>query len=101
MECSEHSEDSSTLRLELSGRMTFNDHHEMKRITRLMVSERKTRVIVDLSSLQFIDSAAIGMLLIIAEAVREIGGTMLLENAQGQVARVLAVTKIYELMPHR
>lgn len=100
MECGEFIQEGSAVRLRLSGRMTFNDHATMKRVTRSLIAERKDRVVIDLSVLDYVDSAAIGMLLIIAESVRSIGGTMVLENAQGQVARVLSVTKIYELIPN-
>ena len=100
MECGEFIEEGSAVLLRLSGRMTFNDRATMKRVTKSLIAERKSRVVIDLSVLDYVDSAAIGMLLIIAETLRSTGGTMALENAQGQVARVLSVTKIYELIPN-
>ena len=100
MECGEFLEEGNAVRLRLSGRMTFNDHAAMKRVTRALVAERKSHVVIDLSVLDYVDSAGVGMLLIIAEALRGTGGTMTLENARGQVARVFTVTKIYELIPN-
>ena len=86
------------LALRIAGRMTFNDHIEMKRITRDAVAEGRKAVMIDLSDLEFIDSAAIGMLLILKEEVHKIGGTMSLENPRGRVAKVFAAAKIGELI---
>jgi len=102
MECREQIVGDSVMRVLLSGRMTFNDHIEMKRITRYVIAERMRHVFVDLSDLNFIDSAAIGMFLILNDELRGVHGTMILEKPQGQVARVLSVAKIHDLiaMPH-
>ncbi|MEI8396702.1 MAG: STAS domain-containing protein [Rhodospirillaceae bacterium] len=96
MKCSETIETGSAMRLRFSERMTFNDHVEMKRISRYVGSNRVARVNIDLSALSFIDSAGLGMLLILGETLRESGGTMVLESPQGQVARVFAATKFLQ-----
>lgn len=89
-----------TLHVSLSGRMTFNDHKEMRRITRFVVDARIHEVIFDLSSLDLIDSAAIGMLLIVSAELQNIGGSARLENAKGQVERILKVAKVHELISY-
>ncbi len=98
MECYERVENVNSLRLQLSGRMTFSDHAVMKRITQYVIAERMSKVIVDLSRLSFIDSAALGMFLILHEEMKKIKGAMVVEGASGQVARIFAVGEINELI---
>ena len=84
--------------ISLAGRMTFNDHKLMKSLTRQVVSNGNRLVTFDLSKLMFVDSAGIGMLLIISEELRKIGGRIFLNQAQGQVKRVLMVANIYDIV---
>ncbi len=53
---------------------------------------------IDISGLTFIDSAAIGMMLILNEEVRKIGGRVSLSNPKGQVNRVLTATQLDKLI---
>jgi len=86
-------EDEGFLHMSLSGTLTYKDHSEMKILHRYIVDKQNIEVTMDLSSLSFIDSIAVGLLVIFAETVRSIGGTLILEGAQGQVDRVLAIAQ--------
>ncbi len=102
MDAYELTEEAGVYRLVLTGRLTYNDHNEIKGIVRHFIDSKAKKVIIDLEKLMFIDSSAVGMLLIIAEEMRNNNGIMLLENPQGQVDRVLTTAKIYDLLltPH-
>ena len=102
MDAYEISEDAGAYRLALSGRLTYNDHKEMMLIIQHLKNSSSKAVVVNLEKLVFIDSSAVGMILILAQEVKNIGGTTSLENPTGQVDRVLRTAKIYDLLltPH-
>ena len=90
-------EKDGVFRLTLFGRLTYNDHNEMKKVIQFFKEVQSKRVVIDMSRLTFIDSSAIGILLILAEELRKFDGVMAIDNPQGQVARVLTVAKILDL----
>ncbi len=98
MNYSTESGDEIGLRLCVSGRLTFNDHLEMKNITRHIITAQIKHFTFDFSNLDFIDSAGIGMLLIIASEVKSIGGLFIVENPCGHVARVFEAAKIRDMI---
>ena len=99
MDIIENSEgDGTSIRITLLGRMTFSDHIEMKRITRNAISKKNIKMLIDLEGLKFMDSAAIGMLLIVGKDLSEVGGEVVLVNPRGQVERVFAATRLGELI---
>jgi len=77
-----------TIRLILSGRLTFKDHVLMAKLVKQVVTDKLNRVVIDLSALEFIDSVGLGMLIVLAEEVHKFGGRFTIENQRGQVARV-------------
>lgn len=83
----------SSINLEVNGRMTFNDCYKVHAIIEHIRKNRIMEVNIDLKNLQFIDSEAIAMLMILTEHLRLIGGRLLLKNANGQVDRVLNIAK--------
>ena len=98
MGCIENISDDGRLFLKMSGKLAYNDHLEMKRLTRFAVSEKVRSIVIDLKELIFIDSSAIGMLLILADEIGSIGGSLVLENQQGQVERVLRVARLNDVL---
>ena len=102
MDIYELTEEAGTYRFALSGRLTYHDHDEMKEFVHHFIRSRAKRIVVDLDKVTFIDSSAVGMLLILAEEMRNINGTISLQNSQGQVDRVLTTAKINDLLltPH-
>lgn len=78
----------------IHGRWTFNEHA----IARTMIGELLelpgTHAILDVSALDSIDSAGIGMLLIAYEEMRRHGKTVALVGAQGRVQRVFQVARL-------
>jgi len=79
----------------LRGRFTFAAHAAFREVLMQdldrMVSDRI--LTLDLSSVEFVDSAALGMLLLAREAARKRSGKVALRGATGQVQRMLSVSK--------
>jgi anti-sigma B factor antagonist len=60
---------------------------------------RERQVIVDLEELEFIDSSGLHALVRAREPARRAGGDLLLAAPQQQVLRVLALTRLIEVLP--
>lgn len=82
----------------LRGRLTFNDHAKLRAAIREMQANKVERQILDLSGLEFVDSAGIGMLLIAREEMTIASKTLVLRGAQGQVKRVLTVAQLSKIV---
>lgn len=53
------------------------------------------RIIIDLSSLQIVDSAGVGAIVLCFSTVKKAGGTLRLAGAKGMVETVLRLTQIH------
>jgi anti-anti-sigma factor len=85
------------LSLQLKGQMTFNDHPKIKEVIRIISSHPITLVTIDFSDIEFIDSAGLGMLLILKEEMDKKSGRVLLMNPKGQVEKIFRVSKFDSL----
>lgn len=82
----------------MRGRLTFNDHAKLRALIREMLQNRAKKQTLDLSSLEFVDSAGIGMILIAREEMANAEKKLTLRKAQGQVKRVLTVAQIGKIV---
>lgn len=91
--------DENTLHIHFQGRLQFEDHKEFKKLIHETIPKMKQRQIVfNLSKMDFIDSSGIGMILLAHETAKEHDKTFHLASAQGQVKRVLELTRISDLI---
>jgi anti-anti-sigma factor len=86
----------SVRELTLRGRLTFEGNGRFRKIIDGLGGQPHRPLTVDVSQLDFIDSAGLGMLLLLKEAV---GGRATLQGPQGQVKRLLAASGFHTLMP--
>ncbi len=63
--------DSSTHSITLSGELTFDDHAKSKEIETLIRSQSAKVIQIDMSSLKFIDSMGLGMLILWKDAAEQ------------------------------
>lgn len=82
----------------LKGRLTFNDHAKLRALIREMLQNKAKRQVLDLSGLEFVDSAGIGMLLIAREEMANVDKQLVLRAATGQVKRVLTVAQLNKIV---
>lgn len=83
--------DTEGLRASLTGRFTFQDYPDFRRLLNAIEATTGRRVAVDLEALEFIDSAALGMLLIANDACKKAGLSFLVQHPKGQVYRTLEI----------
>ena len=58
-------------------------------MTQMFIEHKTKNCFINLSELEFIDSAGLGMLLIARDKVRSVEGKIVLKGAQGQVKKML------------
>jgi anti-anti-sigma factor len=96
------SPDDQGLSATLLGRFTFQDHGVFRGLIDAIQSAKGRRVAVDLSAVDFIDSAGLGMLLVANEACKKAGLEFIANRPKGQVLRTLEVTSmgaIFKIQP--
>ncbi len=81
----------------LSGELTFTDHAAFLELSARLFGTTAKSVVIDLSKLEFIDSAGLGMLLIARDEAKNKSRDLVLRGPLGQVKRMFQVTKFDSL----
>lgn len=89
----------STLALGFQGKLTFLDQPVIQSLLEDIEKDDFKKCIVDVASLDTIDSAGLGMLLIISDAIGDLGKEFELHAPKGQVAKMLEISNFAEMMP--
>lgn len=84
--------------IRLSGRMEFTDHDRLVEIVTELNELRASRVVLDLSQLEFIDSAGLGMLLILQEEAESGNTKLIVRGAAGDVRRSIELARLSEII---
>jgi anti-anti-sigma factor len=82
----------NTLEVMMNGRFTFSENQKFKTIIHQSLSSKPSVLIFDLSKVEFIDSAGLGMLLLAKDEMDSVGASILLRGAAGQVKKMLNVS---------
>ena len=85
--------DDDDSKVSISGEFTFIDHTAFKAITARLLGRQGKPIVIDLARLEFIDSAGLGMLLIVRDEAGKAGRDLVLRGPSGQVKRMFDVTK--------
>jgi anti-anti-sigma factor len=89
--------DRETARISMSGEFTFTDHGPFKQMVNEIVTVKSRSIVIDLSRLEFIDSAGLGMLLLARDEAKKNDRELILRQPSGQVKRMFGVTKFNTL----
>jgi len=92
MEYAQHRE-GSTYWLNMAGRFTFADHVPFREVLEEIASPNIEQVRFQMEQLEFIDSAAMGMLLLALEEADKHHKSITLKGANGQVRKMLSVAR--------
>jgi anti-anti-sigma factor len=85
--------DQATNCVSMTGEFTFADHPAFQGILKQLNDGRGRPVVFDMTGLDFIDSAGLGMLILARDEAKKLGSAIRLRGPQGQVKRIFAVTK--------
>lgn len=79
--------------VEVTGRFTFGDHSSFRKLIEEVRSHGTPILVLNISGVEFIDSAGLGMLLLARDEGEKNGMEVILRGAQGQVKRMLEVAR--------
>lgn len=85
--------------IRLTGELTFSTYREFQACMKSATDSGKSDCILDMTSLDSIDSAGIGMLLYANDETRQTNMNLKIRGPQGAVKTVLEHTKIDEVIP--
>lgn len=84
----ESSERDDTIHVTLHGRVTYTDHPSFRNVISQVRDSRARHLVFDVSDVEFIDSAGLGMLLMVRDTASERRADVVLRGARGQVERI-------------
>ncbi len=85
----------------MTGRLEFTDHDKIPDIVELldqMAGFGRRRLVIDMLALEFIDSAGLGMLLILQEEAEKRGIKMIVSGPAGEVRRSIELARLSEII---
>ena len=77
----------------IAGNFTFPDYVKFKDVLDLTKDENINSILIDVSGLEFVDSAALGMLMILRGDAQKTMKTVSISGMKGQVEKVLKMSK--------
>jgi anti-sigma B factor antagonist len=84
----------------LSGRLVFGrDLELLENAVKKLIEQGEKRTILDASTLEYVDSAAIGTLVSCVSNVKKAGGELRLAGASPRIVRLFAMTGVDRLLP--
>lgn len=85
--------------LEFAGRLQLgNDLGSAERLIQRLVAEGRRNLILDCAKLESIDSAGLGMFMLVSANTQKAGGQFRLAAVTDRVAAVLKMTRVYEML---
>ncbi len=90
-----------TCEFTLSGKFTFSDHQTFRNVINVISSKTITSVILELSNLEFIDSAALGMFLVAREEAKKNNVELILQSPVGHVQKMFDLSNFRTLFEVR
>lgn len=80
-----------------SGKFTFADNQIVKDMLANFKGDNLKEIEIDLSEVEFVDSAALGMFLLIKEETDRANMKLIIKNPQGQVKKMFELSRFYDL----
>ncbi len=87
-----------TITISLSEKLSFEDHNRFREILASLDNPELKKCVIDLSSLETIDSAGLGMLMIAYETAEKSRLDFSLSRPQGQVQKLLEISDFSQVM---
>lgn len=85
------------LQISLRGQFTISDKQLFSDIISSLDIKSYNKIVVDLSEIKFIDSAALAKLLLLREKAEKTKAELILSHPQGQVMQMLELSRFNEL----
>lgn len=92
MQFSQH-QDQACLRVVMQGAFTFADHEAFRMVIDRLRAEDARRVVLEMGQVDFIDSAALGMLLLAHDEAKKNHLEIAIAGASGQVRKMMEIAR--------
>jgi HptB-dependent secretion and biofilm anti anti-sigma factor len=89
--------DGNKCSIAVEGKFTFSDHLAFKKIFEIFTNSNIKELEIDIHNITFVDSAALGLLLLLKDNCTSHGVALTLLRPQGQVQKMLKISRFYEL----
>ena len=89
--------DGDVCKLRMQGKFTFSDHIEFRKILGVLAEGSVKSMEIDMSGVEFVDSAALGLLLLVRDETEKKSVQLTLLKPQGQVQKMFKISRFYEL----
>jgi anti-anti-sigma factor len=87
------------IRIGLQESLNFKDQQEFRRLVTDVVERKPRHVNVDLSALSMLDSAGLGLLVVLNERVKQAGGSVTLTRPNEDVRHILTIVEFEKIIP--
>lgn len=81
----------------LRGKFTFSDHKGFKELFDFFENKDMNRMEIDITNVEFVDSAALGLLLLARDEANKTSKTLQIKGPNGQVKKMFEISRFYEL----
>ncbi len=85
--------------IRLQGRFDFNTHRDFRAAADTALQAPHTQISVDFGEVDYLDSSALGMLLMLRDKARAANKTVSLVNCGGSVRQILDIANFSKLFP--
>jgi anti-sigma B factor antagonist len=85
--------------IDVVGEMDLYNSFKLKELVEKMIEEKKNKIIINLESLEYIDSGGIGTLININSIMKKNNQKFQIVNVKGLVRRVIELTKLMNYFP--
>ena len=93
-------ENQGVINVQLTGELTLNDEEKFRGLSEDVVQQNGAKCIIDLNGLEFLDSAGLGLLLVLKELCGESGKSMTLKVGDCPVREILDISEFDSLIPY-
>lgn len=84
--------------LHLSGELTFSDNVAFREVIEELKNTSSPTIEIDFAKLTYIDSAGLGLLVLLFEEAKDQNRSIAIRNIQGDVKRIMEVARFEEIV---
>lgn len=97
-----NTQENGLVKIHLAGRFDFNSHRQFREaFEKAIITPNVNSLEIDLGSVEYLDSSALGMLLLVKEKAANANKSVALTNCRGVVQQVLEVANFSKLFTIR
>jgi anti-anti-sigma factor len=94
------SENPNDLSILFTGELTLNDEETFRSLSGEVVGTSRSKCIIDVTQLEFLDSAGLGLLLVLKEYCDDAGKSITLKVGDSAVKEILDISEFESLIPY-